>query len=112
MAVMIGDVLANQHSVQEERILCALCFSMHSVTSFPVFMFCSTGTRIVMSIQDKLICVRLVMHHCMISMQLCLSEIVKFSFRSKVKGVACINLSFTKNYRTCLFCPEMCVSLL
>ena len=39
-------------------------------------MFCRTGTRIVvMSIQDKLICAC-----CMFSMQLFLSEIVKFHF--------------------------------
>ena len=62
-------------------ILCAVCFSMHSVPSFLVFMFCSTGTRLaVTSAQDKLICVRLVMPRCMFSMQLFLSKIVKFRF--------------------------------
>ena len=61
-----------------------LCFSMHSVPSFPVFMFCSTGMRLaVMSTQDELICVCLVMPRCMFSMQLCLSEIVKFCFDLK-----------------------------
>ena len=57
-------------------ILCALCFSMHSVPSFTVFMFWSTGTRLaVMSLQDELICVHLVMPHCMFSMQLFLSDL-------------------------------------
>ena len=35
---------------------------------------------VIMSTQDKLICVRLVMPHCMFSMQLFLSDIVKFCF--------------------------------
>ena len=57
MAIMIGGVLANQRGVWEGGILCALCFSMHSVPSFPVFMFCSTGTRLaVMSVQDEFVC--------------------------------------------------------
>ena len=34
----------------------------------------------VMSVQDELICVRLVMPRCMFSMQLFLSEIVQFCF--------------------------------
>ena len=60
-------------------ILCAPCFSMHSILLFPVFMFWSTGTRLAgMSVQDKLNCVHLVMPRCMFSMQLFLSEIVKF----------------------------------
>ena len=42
MAVLIGSMLANQHAVWEGRIPCALCFSMHSVLSFPVFMLCMT----------------------------------------------------------------------
>ena len=43
---------------------------MHPVPSFPIFMFCSTGTRlVVMSVQEKLICVRLVMPQCTISVQ-------------------------------------------
>ena len=69
-------------------------------------MFCSPGdeTRIVMSVQDKLICVRSVMPRCMFSLQLCLSEIVKFG--SKVKWVACINFSFTDHNTSdsCLLC--------
>ena len=74
---------ANQHSVWEGGILCVLCFSLHSIPSFLVFMFCATGTRlVVMSVQDKLIWVLLVMPRCMFSMQLCLSEIVKFRFDS------------------------------
>ena len=61
-----------------------LCFSVQSVPSFSVLMLCSTGTRqVVMSVQDKLICVRLVMPRCMFSMQLFLSEIVKFRFDRK-----------------------------
>ena len=77
---LIGGVLANQRGVWEGGILCALCFSKHSVPSFPVFMFWSTGTRLVviMSVQDGLICVHLVMPCCMFSMQLFLSEIVSF----------------------------------
>ena len=38
------------------------------------------GVASVMSVQDELICVCLVMPHCMFGMQLFLSEIVKFSF--------------------------------
>ena len=38
---------------------------------------------VIMSVQDKLICVLLVMPHCMLSMQLFLSEIVKFRFDLK-----------------------------
>ena len=35
---------------------------------------------VIMSVQDRLICVHLVMPRCMFSMQLFLSEIVKFLF--------------------------------
>ena len=38
------------------------------------------GVASIMSVQDKLICVRLVMPHYMFRMQLFLSEIVKFRF--------------------------------
>ena len=38
------------------------------------------GVASVVSVQDELICVRLVMPHCMFGMQLFLSEIVKFRF--------------------------------
>ena len=49
-------------------------FSMHSVPSFPVFTFCSIGTRlVVMFVQEELICVSLVMPCCKFSMQLFLS---------------------------------------
>ena len=66
MAVLIGGVLANQRGVWEGGILYAFCFSMHSVLSFPVFMLCSTGMRlVVMSVQDKLISVCLVILRCM-----------------------------------------------
>ena len=60
-------------------------FSKHSIPSFLDFKFWSTGTRlaVIMSVQDKLICVHLVMPHCMFSMQLFLSEIVKFCFDCK-----------------------------
>ena len=63
-------------------ILCAHWFSMHSVLSFLAFMFWSTGMRlaVIMSFQDELICVRLVMPHCMFSMQLLSSEILRFRF--------------------------------
>ena len=66
-------------------ILGAHWFSTYSILSFLVFMFWSTGMRlaVIMSIQDKLICVHLVMSRCMFSMQLFLSEIVKFSFDQK-----------------------------
>ena len=47
-------------------------------------LFWTTGTRLaVMSIQDQLICVCLVMPRCMFSMQLFFSEIVKFRFDRK-----------------------------
>ena len=64
---------------------CSHWFSTHSVLSFLVFMFWSTGMRlaVIMSGQDKLICVCLVMPRCMFSMQLFLSEIVKFHFDRK-----------------------------
>ena len=78
---LTGGVLA---ACGRGRILCVLCFCMHSVPSFLVFMFWSTGTRLpVMSIQGKLICVRLVMPCCMFSMQMFLSEIVTFHFDQK-----------------------------
>ena len=49
-----------------ESALCALCFSMHSVPSFLVFMFWSTGTRLaVTSVFNELIGVCLVMLRCM-----------------------------------------------
>ena len=44
---LIGGVLVNQCGVWEGEILCALCFSMHSLPSCPVFMFWSTGRRLV-----------------------------------------------------------------
>ena len=78
----LSDVWAIGYSdwqcASESWILCARWFSMHSVPSFLVFMFWSTGMRlaVVMSVQDKLICVCLVMPHCMFSMQLFLSEII------------------------------------
>ena len=52
-------------------------YALRSVIScFHIFVFCSTGTRlVVMSIQDEFICAR-----CTFSMQLFLSEIVKFRF--------------------------------
>ena len=54
------------------------------VPSFHVFMSCSTGTRlVVMSIQDKLVCVRLVLPRCMFSMQLFLSEMLSEMIESK-----------------------------
>ena len=61
------------------------CFSMHSIWSFLVFIFCSTGTRlaVIMSVQDKLICVHLVMPRYIFSMQLFLSEIFKCCFDRK-----------------------------
>ena len=80
MAVVIGGVLADKRSVWEGRnIVCALFFyALRSVIScFHVFMFCSTGTRLVMSVQDELICAR-----CVFSM-LFLAEIVMFRFDRK-----------------------------
>ena len=66
-------------------MLCAHWFSTQSDQSFLVFMFWSTGMRLAvsMSVQDELICVRLVMPLCMFSMQLFLSEIIKFRFDRK-----------------------------
>ena len=82
---LIGGVLANQHSVWEGRnTVCVLVFyAPRSVIS--CFMLWSTGMRqaVIMSVQDKLICVHLVMPRCMFSMQLFLSEIVKFRFDQK-----------------------------
>ena len=47
MTILIGGVPTNQRGVWEDWTLwCAFCFSMHSVPSFPVFMFWSTGTRL------------------------------------------------------------------
>ena len=82
---LIGSVLVNQHGVWEGRdTVCALVFyALRS--SVLVFMFGSTGMRlaVIMSVQDELICVCLVMPRCMFSMQLFLSEIVKFRFDQK-----------------------------
>ena len=41
------------------------------------------GVTSVVSVQDKFICVPLVMPHCMFGMQLFLSQIVKFRFDRK-----------------------------
>ena len=63
-------------------MLCFLCTLFHH----SLFMFGSnvTGTGLAaMSVQDELICVCLVMPHCMFSMRLFLSEIVKFHFDQK-----------------------------
>ena len=74
-------MLANQCGVW--NTMCALFFCA-LIPSFTVFMFWSTGTRLaVMSVQDELICVRLVMPRCMFSMQLFLCEIVKIRFDRK-----------------------------
>ena len=63
-----------------DSLLCVHWFSTHSVPSFPAVILCSTGMRlVVMSVQDELI-VCLVMPRCMFSVQLYLSEIVKFCF--------------------------------
>ena len=53
---LTGGVLANQRGVREGRnTVCTLFFYALS-SSFPIFMLCSTGTRlVVMSVQDKLI---------------------------------------------------------
>ena len=87
MAVLIGGVLSNQRSVWEGwNNVCTLFFyALCSVIfCFHVSMFCSPGMRlVVMSIQDEFICVRLVVPRCMFSMQLFLSEIVKFRFDRK-----------------------------
>ena len=81
---LIGSVLANQRVCGRGRILCAHWFSTHSIPSLLVFLLCSPGTRlVVMSVQDKLICVHLVIPRCMFSMQLFLSEIITFRFDRK-----------------------------
>ena len=82
---LIGGVLANQHGVWEGRnTVCALVFYA-PVPSFLVFMFWSTSMRlaVIMSGQDKLICVCLVMPCCMFSTQLFMSETLKFHFDRK-----------------------------
>ena len=81
----ILSLLVNQRGVWEGGILCAHRFSRHSILSFIVFMFWSSGMRlaVIISVQDELICVRLVMPRCMFSLQLFLSEIVKFRFDRK-----------------------------
>ena len=65
--------------------MCALFFyTLCSVIPCFHVLETHTGTRLaVMSIQDELICVPLVMPRCMFSMQLFLSEIVKFRFDRK-----------------------------
>ena len=67
------------------RILCALSFDIHSVQSFLVFMFWSTGMRlaVIMSDEDELICVCLVMPRFMFSMQLFFLIKLQFSFDQK-----------------------------
>ena len=71
MAVLIGGVLANQHGVWEGQNTVSTLFFYALRSVIPIFMFCSTGMRlVVMSVQDELICVRLVMPHCMFRMQL------------------------------------------
>ena len=78
-------------------------FSMHSAPSFHAFMFWSTGMRLaVMSVQDKLICVRLVMPRCMFSMQLFLSEIVKFRSSSvfNTRATCLLHLAQAQNVHT------------
>ena len=45
-----------------------VCTATHSIPSFPIFMLCSPGKRLVVtSVQDELICVRLVMPRCVFS---------------------------------------------
>ena len=83
MTVLTGGVLANQHGMWEGWNTVCIFFSMHYVPSLPVFMFWSNVTGMglaAMSVQDELICVCRVMPHCMFSMQLFFSEIVKFHF--------------------------------
>ena len=68
-------------------ILCALCFSMHSI-----LLFCSTGTRLaVMSVQDELNCSfgNASLHVWYAAVFVWNSQV---SFWSKVKRAACINL--------------------
>ena len=82
MAILIGSVRANQRSVWEgwNTVWALFFYALCSVIScFHVFMFCSTGTRlVVMSVQDELIWAC-----CMFSMQLFLSEIIQFCFDRK-----------------------------
>ena len=66
-----------------------------------------TGGVSVVSVQDKLICVRLVMPHCIFGMQVFLSEIVSFVL-TKCKA-SCTNLSsrlgdFLRHFKACLRC--------
>ena len=82
---LIGGVLAVSAVCGRGGLLWNTWFSTHSFPLFLVFTIWSTGTRlaVIMSVQDKLICVRLVMPRCMFNMQLFLSEIVKFRFDRK-----------------------------
>ena len=79
---LIGGVLANQRSVGGVEYCVRIGFLR---SPFRHFMFSCTGMTlaVIMSVQEKLICVRLVMPRCMFNMQLILSEIVKFSFDRK-----------------------------
>ena len=81
---LIGGVLANQRSVWEgQNTVYALVFyALRSVIH--CFHVLQSWHRLaVMSVQDELICVCLVMPHYMLSMKLFLSEIVKFHFDRK-----------------------------
>ena len=81
---LIGSVLANQRGVWEGRTtVCTLFFyALCSVIScFHVLEYWHETNCYY--VQDELICVCLVMPCCMLSMQLFLSEIVKFSFDRK-----------------------------
>ena len=82
---LIGSVLANQRGVWEgQNTVCALVFyALHSVISCFHVLEYWPKLAIILSIQDELICVCLVMPRCMFSMQLFLSEIVKFRFDRK-----------------------------
>ena len=79
---LIGGVLANQCGVWEGQntVRTLVFYALRSVIS--CFHVLDYGMRlaVIMSVQDELICVRLVMPRCMFSMLLFLSEIVKFNF--------------------------------
>ena len=82
---LIDGVLANQRGVWEGRnTVCALVFyALCSIIScFHVLVYWHE-TTVIMSAQDKLIRVHLLMPRCMFSTQLFLSEIVKFCFDQK-----------------------------
>ena len=76
----------------QNTVCASVIYALRSIISCLWSFIWSTHMRlaVIMSVQEELICVCLVMPRCMISIQLFLSEIVLFWL--KVKRVACKNL--------------------